>query len=62
MGVGLAKYRICRGWVEAPGSAQVEVPNSQRISCLDGTFLECSLPTREARVRSPAGTCQSWDL
>ncbi len=43
-------------------SAQVVVPNSQQISCLDGSFLECSLPTREARVRSPAGTCQSRDL
>ncbi len=29
---------------------------------LDGSFLECSLPTREARVRFPAGTCKSWDL
>jgi hypothetical protein len=43
-------------------SAQVVVPNSQQISCLDGSFLECSLPAREARVRSPAGTCQSRDL
>jgi hypothetical protein len=38
-------------------SAQVVVPNSQQISCLDGSF-----PTREARVRSPAGTCRSRDL
>ncbi len=49
------KIRHCRGLPS-------EVPNSQRISCLDGSFLECSLPAREARVRSPAGTCQSWDL
>ncbi len=32
------------------------------ISCLIGSFLECSIPTREARVRFQAGTCQSWDL
>ena len=25
-------------------------------------FLDCSLPTQEARVRLPAGTCQAWDL
>jgi hypothetical protein len=43
-------------------SAQIVVPNSQQISCLDGSFLECSLPMQEARVRSPAGTCQSQDL
>jgi hypothetical protein len=43
-------------------SAQVVVPNSQQISCLDGSFLECSLPAREARFRSPARTCQSRDL
>jgi hypothetical protein len=46
----------------APPSAQVVVPNSQQISCLDGSFLECSLPTQEARVRFSARTCQSWDL
>ncbi len=57
-------FKKCRGLavVAAPAWAQVLVPNSQEISCLDGSFLECSLPTREARVRSPAGTCQSWDL
>ncbi len=43
-------------------SAQVVVPNSQQISCLDGSFLECSLPAREASVRSLVGTCQSRDL
>jgi hypothetical protein len=36
--------------VAAPASAQVVVPNSQQISCLDGSFLECSLPAREARA------------
>ncbi len=58
------QYEIsaCRGPVEAPASAQVEVPNSQNTCCLDGSFLESSLPTREAQVRAPAGTCQSWDL
>ncbi len=40
----------CRGLDVAPASAHVVVPNSQQISCLDGSFLECSLPTREARV------------
>jgi hypothetical protein len=43
-------------------SAQVVIPNSQQISCLDGSFLECLLSMREARVRTPAGTCQSRDL
>ena len=52
----------CRGQGVTPASAQVAVPNSQQISCLDGSFLECSLPTREARVRSLARTCQSRDL
>jgi hypothetical protein len=28
----------------------------------NGSFLECSLPTVEARVRFPAGTSQSGDL
>ncbi len=32
------------------------------MSCSNDYFRECSLPTREARVRFPAGTCQSWDL
>jgi hypothetical protein len=54
----------CRGLVVVvvPASAEVVVPNSQQTSCLDGSFLECSLPAREARIRSPAGTYQSWDL
>jgi hypothetical protein len=30
--------------VAAPASAQVVVPNSQQISCLDGSFLACLLP------------------
>ncbi len=51
----------CRGHTRFT-SAQVAVPNSQHISCLDGFFLECSLPAREARVWSPTGTCQSRDL
>ncbi len=33
-----------------------------RARCSNGSFLECSPPTEEARVRYPAGTCQSWDL
>jgi hypothetical protein len=57
-----SKVMYCRGPAVAPASAQVEVPNSQRISCLDGSFLECSLHKREARVRSPAGKYQSWDF
>jgi hypothetical protein len=51
---------VCRGLVVQPAPAQIEVPNSQRISCLYGSFLVCSLPTREARVRFSAGTCQYW--
>ncbi len=61
-----AAYRLNQNkhFVEAGcfTSAQVVVPNSQQTSCLDGSFLECSLPTREARVLSPGGTCQSQDL
>ncbi len=58
--VGTAKLSTVEAGCFA--SAQVVVPNIQQISCLDISFLECSLPTREARVRSPAGTCQSRDL
>ncbi len=29
---------------------------------LSSSFLNCSPPTAEARVRFPAGTCQSWEL
>ena len=50
----------CRGLavvVAAPASAQVVVLNSQQISCLDGSFLECSLPTLEAR-----GSIPGWDM
>ncbi len=31
-------------------------------SCSNGSILECSPLTVEARVRFPAGTCQYWDL
>ncbi len=58
----VSNIRYCRGHTRCATSAQVAVPNSQQISCLDGSFLECSLPAREARVRSQAGTCQSRDL
>ncbi len=38
------------------------VPNTRHISCLDGSVLECSRHTREARVRSLAVRCQSQNL
>jgi hypothetical protein len=36
--------------------------NNNSISCSNGSFLEYSPPTTEARVRFLAGTCQSQDL
>ena len=41
------------------GQPCIEVPNSNIISCSNSFLLEGSLPTVEARVRSPARKCQS---
>ncbi len=49
-------------FVTAPASAQVLVPNNQQGSCLIGSFLECSLRTREVQVRFPTGIWHLWDL